>query len=98
MATTVSKFARAVSITTTAKTLADLGFSAAEISQCNTLHITAYGICLYDYTGNTPAGPNSGHYLEANGDRIIEGKANINAFKIVAASGTVAGYITLSSS
>lgn len=98
MGDTKGQFSRAVSITGPAKTLIELGFTSTEVGRSNSAHITVYGAVLYDYVGNTPAAANSGHYIEANGDRIIEGRGNLDNLRLIAVTGTVAGYITLGSS
>ena len=87
--------AKAVTITSTAKTLEDLGLNADNIKAADIAMITVESPCRFTLDGVAPTA-SVGHYLEGQVDREFPGISIIKYMKIIRIGGSdIVGYITL---
>lgn len=78
--------------------LAALGFSSTQIGAADEMHITVYDSdASYTYSGVDPTIDGTGHYVDQDTDRVIQGNANIKKFRIIGITGTANIFVTLSS-
>jgi len=74
----------AQTISSTSKSMQDLGFTTAQLGRAKTAHITVESNDIrYRYDGVKPLAA-EGHPLISGGERIIEGTGNIMALNFIA--------------
>ena len=86
MSKSVNEFASfyAQTISSTSKSMQDLGFTTAQLGRAKTAHITVESNDIrYRYDGIKPL-TGEGHPLVSGGERIIEGTANIKRLNFIA--------------
>lgn len=94
---------RVYSVTGTAVTLADMGFTDDEIKGADAAHVSHISTALdagnifYWYDGSTPVGGATpeGHPIYPGGERMIRSVRNIRNLQMIADAGTVRVAITL---
>jgi len=80
---------------TSAVSISDFGFSAAQISAAHMMTITPLdGGVIFLYTGDTPTST-FGHFCSQKSTISLLGTTNISNFKVISESGTVNVTITL---
>lgn len=84
-------------VTTTAKDMADLGFSTAQLDEASSMLISVYGQNILWYCdGTTPVvSGNRGHLLEADNFLVLSSQENVRKFQVIAVTGTATLTITL---
>lgn len=86
---------KAVTITSTAQTLEDLGLDPDNIKASDIAMITVESPCRFTLDGNAPTS-SVGHYLEGQVDREFPGISIIKYMKLIRIGGSdIVGYITL---
>lgn len=73
-------------------------FSEPQVEATDSLHISVYtASVLYTYDGATdPAFDTTGHLIEADSERIINGVENIKRLRFIGNTGGADVYVTLS--
>ena len=85
----------AITITSTAQTLEDMGINADDIDLADIVMITVESPCRFTLNGDDPTA-SVGHYLDGQVDREFPGKSLVKYIKIIRIGGSdIAGYITL---
>lgn len=75
-------------VSSTALTLTDVGFSAAQVTRANRARVTCLAQpVLYRYDGGVPAA-STGHALIANETVVIDGQSNLAELRFIRAGGT----------
>ncbi len=87
---------KAVSITDTAQTLVQLGFTQAEVDAADIAMITVESACRFTIGGAVAVSATVGHYLTAQIDREFPGRAIIGGLKLIRIGGSnIVGFVTL---
>jgi len=84
-------------ITATAKTLSDLGFSKADIERASSVLVHVYDENVLWYCdGTTPVvSGNRGHLITAGTSLTLDSDENVNNLSMIAVTGTATVAITL---
>lgn len=86
---------RTVSVSSTALSFSDMGFTDDEIKQADSAHVSVFGNSVrYWYNGDVPTA-STGHPIPQDGERIIRGQRNIKNIQFISTSGTATLAITL---
>ena len=90
----VSKYAQTIS--STSVSMVDLGFTIAELGRAKVAHITVETAAIrYRYDGVNPL-TTEGHPLATDGERTIEGTANIKDLNFIAQGDNATINVSLS--
>lgn len=88
-----SQFAKTVS--STALSLTDLGFTTAQVQQAQSMRLTVETQSTrYAYDGATPTAAN-GHLLAANAELLLVGSENLANFRIIRVTTDATIQVTL---
>lgn len=87
---------RAVSITATAQTLVDMGFTSDEVNDADIALITCEAAARYKLLSTTAPTASEGHYIGVQVQEEIHGKIILSTAKFIRVGGAnVVGWITL---